>query len=460
MGEYITKTGCFRYDNNGSIGYIAYSDFNTWSESTKKNWKENHDKGTVKMYCACCPDNTLKLTITADYKIRVANNKLQDQHKPSCPKSVQYITYSNNSAKNGILMNEDGAAVLNIALPSVYKKEKETESEDAEINLESIDPEELIKLLESENDKPEKKEKSDKEPYHRTNILQTIMYLNKVSFEKQTFSIKKAIRQAREQNLSKTDIRYKTFEDFTKQLFGVSNDIIVSCKYGIIPFSQLLYRKDAYYANEDGTRHWFIYAKILGYSEYKEERKYQYMKLLLPSLKGRVTTVRIPTPQFGSIKEEYDRIKELEGCNPVLAGYVVRKLYKPFLGQESDWMQLLKGEVVKVSKSGLYAATERSLQAINYLTEHKILFLTPYVCPEGYIQTPPAIVIQQYREKDILIDFPETKKEYKKLVLFKEQTEEYDCFIFNPEEEFNIPDAMDKLLKLLKIKSFNTEQKR
>lgn len=455
MGEYIAKTGYFRHENNGNIGYISYSDFNTWSESTKKNWKENHDNGTVKMYCACCPENTLKLTVTADYKIRVANNKLQDQHKPSCPKSIHYITYANSSSKNGILMNEDGAAVLNITLPSIYVKEKEPEPEDTEISLEGIDPEELIKLLESDDEKPEKKEKSDKEPYHRTNILQTVMYLNKVAFEKQTFSVKKAIRLAREQKISKADIRYKTFEDFTRQIFGVSNDVIVNCKYGTIPFSQLLYRKDAYYTNEDGTRHWFIYAKILGYSEYKEERKYQYMKLLLPSLKGKITTIRIPTSQFAPIKEEYDRIKEMEGCNPVLAGYAVRRLYKPISGQESDWMQLLKGEVIKVSESGLYAATERSLQAINYLTEHKILFLTPYVCPEGYTQTPPAIVIQQYKEKDILIDFPDTKKDYKKLMAFKDTTEEYDCFIFNPEEEYDIPSAMKKLLiDTLELKSF------
>lgn len=453
MENHAIKTGYFRYVNNGSTGYVSYNDFNNWTDGIRRTWKENHDKGNVKLYCACCQDNTLRLTITADYKIRVANNKLQEQHKPSCPKSIQYITYSNTVAKNGILMNEDGAAVLNIALPSIYTKEKEEQAEEEDV-LEDIDHQKLMEELLKEDDKV-KKEKSDKESYHRTNISQTVMFLNKLAFEKQTFSIKKAIREARENKLPKANISYKNFNEFTKLIFGVSNDVQVNCKYGLITFSQLLYQKDKYYAREDGTRHWFIYAKILGYSEYKEERKYQYMKLLLPSLTSKVTTVRIPTSQFDKIKELYDTYKELDDCNPVLVGYVVRRRYKPFSGQESDWMQLLKGEVVLTSKSGLYAATDRSLQAINYLTDKRLLFLTPYVCPEGYLQTPPAILIQRYKEKDLLIDFPATKKDYKKLMEFKELTEEYECLFFDPEAEYNIADAMKKLLiDTLEIKSF------
>lgn len=452
MSDYLVKVGYFRYDNDGSSGYIAYNDFNSWSDGVKKKWKENLDSGAVKLHCACCQDNSLKLTITADYKIRVANNKLQDQHKQSCPKSIHYPTYSNTAAKNGILMNEDGVAVLNIALPSPFLKEKESPDADEEVVIEEANLEELLEELVKED---QKEEKIKKESYHRTNILQTAMFINKVAFEKQTFSIKKAIRQARENKLPRAEIEYKDFSDFTRLIFGVSNDIIVNCKYGTIPFSDLLYQKERYYANEDSTRHWYIYAKILGYSEYKEERKYQYMKILLPSMNTKTTTVRIPTAQFDAIREKYDSYKEFTDCNPVLVGYVVRKHFKPISGQESDWMQLLKGEVILTAKSGLYAATERSAQAINYLTDHRLLFLTPYVCPEGYLQTPPAIVITRFKDKDILFDFPDTKKEYKKLMEFKEQTEEYECLIFDPEAEYNIPDAMKTLLiDTLELKSF------
>lgn len=251
----ILKVGYFRKIDNvtGNATYVNYKEFYNWEEKNRARLKQLADNGAVKLCCACCLEDTLELTITSNFVIRVKNNKLQESHMDSCPKSVHYANW-NDSSGNGIKNTEDEDIIFNIALPSVVKSKSSSSSSSGGTGTGT----------------PRDK---------RTGILEMVTTLNKVAWEKQTFSKKKEIREANKAGLPQTWV-YKTLEEFNRLMFGVANDIYARVKGQMMPFINLCYRKDLFYACNDWRVQWFIYAEIIRVGEVKTERKYQYVTVI------------------------------------------------------------------------------------------------------------------------------------------------------------------------------------
>ena len=404
------KTGYFRIQNEETqnIRILSYSEYLNYGEDYQNRLKAQFQNGKIKLYCACCAENKLELSITENAVIRVKTNHQQELHKQSCPKSMYYQNWVNTAKKGVFLLGSEGEMIFNITMPAVYSNSHSGGSSSSSNSTSSL---------------------------AHTTLLSMITTFNALAWEKQTFSIKKKIGLARKNN-EPIEWTYKSAEDFLRLMYGVSNDIQVKNGNNYLSFRELLYHKEAYFSNTDYKTRYFIFAEVLKQGEYKEDRKYQYVTVALHSQNSNKTAVRIPTEMY---QELFMNTPEEEGCKRYLSGYVYRKTY-----QDSDWMTLLKGFVVYTSLNGLYAETPEVARVFNYLAEKKIIFKRCYQPIESYGGYIPTIIIEKLHEKNIIVDFVGSKQMRSKRSSYIDNNEEYTIYTLTYDELF--PDQIYDLV--------------
>lgn len=398
--EKLIKIGYFRikYLNEQSEKLVSYKEYLDYSEEYLEHMRTDYLSGKLHLYCACSEKNDLELSITENHIIRVKNNKLQEAHKHSCPKSIYYQNWINTSKKGVFLIGENNELIFNITMPSVVKNTSSTNSVSGSSNENKVT---------------------------HTSLLAMATTFNALAWEKQTFSIKKKIGIANK-NKETPNWSYKEADEFMRLMYGISNDIYVQNGHSLSLFSSLLYHKDSYYNNTDYKTRYFIFSEILKQGEFKEERKYQYVTIKLQSNISNKTAIRIPTDMY---REIFMNHPEEIGCKRYIAGYVYRNLYN-----DSDWMTFLKGFVFYTSLNGLYAESPEIARCFNYFAEKKILFKRCYQPIESYGDNIPTIIIERLRKKDILVDFVRSKQMRSKRLTYVDNNKEYKVYVLTYDE--------------------------
>lgn len=413
----IIKIGYFRkVSADGRTGYISFNEYyGLWDEESKANLKRNVEMSQCRLYCACCLENNLELSVTSNYVVRVKSNHLQSEHAESCPKSVLY-NHWNDTQKNGIQATEDEQMVFNIALPSVAKSTSTSSSTSSSSG-------------------------SGDSMNKRTGILDIVITINKMAWELQGYSIKKKIREARRAEVP-LDWEFKDIDAFNRLIFGISNRIYARVRGEVIPFINLAYRKDAFYNCDDWRRQWFVYAIVEKISTVKPERRFQYVTVKMPSLQSKnKAVIRIETELFNKIFNGYE--EDAPGTYRILSGYICRKSFDNTDGSVSEWMELLKGVVVRVNQYGLYCDNLAVAEVANYLCEKKQIYRRPYLPLENYGSEVPSFIIERYNRRDIIIDMPLTDNSYAKRQNYVANNAEFDIVLITQQ------DYRDKLHPLL-----------
>lgn len=401
--ENIVKIGYFRrVSNDYSTNYISFKDFYAnWSDEAKAELKREVEMRQCKLFCACCQENDLELSVTSNFVVRVKENKQQAEHMESCPKSKLY-EYWNDTAENGVKKTEDEKVIFNITLPSVVKSTSSSGSSSSG---------------------------SSSSANKRTNIYECISMINKLAWEKQTFSIRKKIRAANMEGVAQT-WEYKDLDAFNRLIFGVSNDIFVRVRGEIIPFVALCYRKDYFYECDDWQRQWFMYAVVEKIGVVKQERKYQYVTVRMPSLNSpNKAVIRIETETFNKIFDGF--LEEKEGMHRILAGYICRKSFKNEDGTFTEWIHFLKGNVVWVSENGLICESETAADIANYMCDNHIVFKRPMFPLENYGGETPTFMVERLSKKNIILDVPLNEKLIAKRQQYIDNNEEYDIILLD-----------------------------
>jgi len=180
-------------------------------------------------------------------------------------------------------------------------------------------------------------------------------------------------------------------------------------------------------------------------SPIKNERKYQYVTVLMPSMQSKTKAViRIETQQYLKIFGGYE--KEEDGTHRILAGYICRKSFPCEDGTVKEWMEFLKGVVFRVSEHGLYAEDCYVATVLNYLCKNHIIFKRPYFPLENYGSEIPTLLVERLNKKDLIVDVV-SERIYRKRQPFGEDNEEYECFFIKTDDDLG--DQLDKLLDLL-----------
>lgn len=405
----LIKSGYFRASDiiTGHIRYISYKEFNSWSAENKSSLKQSVDMGQIRLYCACCREDDLPLIITANHVVRVASNGNQEQHMESCPKSIYYNNWIEQSQK-GVNSTEDSQVLFNISLPTVYKAPS-TPSSSSSPSAGASTPREK-----------------------RTDILDMAILLNKMAWEIQTFSKKKEIKEANKEGRN-ADWKYKSLDEFNRLIFGISNDIYCKCQGNVIPLISLCYRRDLFYAGSDWHRQWFMYAVIERVSEFKPARKYQYITVRMPSDKSNSkAVVRVATEDFDKLIGGYE--DELPCTHRILTGFIRRAVFKNVEdGSLNEWINLSRGVIIRVSDNGLYVENEHIAAAANLLSMNNVIFKRPYFPLENYGGEIPTFEIERLHDKNLIIDYPD-ESEYKIRCAYGRDNEEYECICLNPNE--------------------------
>lgn len=387
MSQKIGYFSVIRQD--GSRSYLSYAEF--------------YDKGPefaqflrgsgYRLCCACVDDYVeLALNITKNGVIRVADNGRQDEHAEGCPKSVHYKKWLLEHA-NGVVTNDTNQLCFKISIPSGEKSESTSEGSSS-----------------SAKTAPENK---------RAGILDMIGRVNCLAWQKQTYSIKKQIAEANRAG-EKPTWKYKSLEDFNRLFFGVSNEVNLIWRQETFTLYDIAYRRDAFY-QADYQKKFFIYALLEKISPYKEDRKYQYLTVHMPSEKSaNKAVVRVLTEDFGRLLKDYNDSFEagtLDDHNLILTGYVRHDSFKTEDGIQ-NWITLIKGVFLEVSENGLYCAHPAEREIMDALCERRILFKKPVLPLPGYGGNIPTILIEQKGDKkDIIIDICKSSQEYAKKAL-------------------------------------------
>lgn len=418
----MRKTGTFRVVwPDGSVRTMSYSEYyRHLTEDDKKMLYEAYRNGEVKCFCGCKEDDSLELSITSNYVVRVRDNGNQRNHAVDCPKSILYGTFVEN-ANQGIFINQDMQYSFPLHLPSLYPAKNTSTSKSAS---------------------------SDGPKTHRTNLLDIARLLNYYALEKQTFSIKKKIKNREEWD-------YKSAEDMIRQMYACSNDIQCSIDGEFIPFSNVVYHPKKYLACEDYTRQFWFFAPILEIKKPKPERKYQYITLSMLGPKGgNKCTMRVPTEKFSKLFMSEGELLELpEDCTLCLTGYFTRKYYpadeekgKP----ESDWMQLLKARLCIITKDhGIMVDSVQERAAAEYLCDRHILFTKPlFPIPSAFgDEDVPNFRIGRKSEKDILLCLVSNQGYAKKSIYSGDSNEEYQVLLVQKKKDSE--DFMGELVEAL-----------
>lgn len=403
----MKKIGYFRISMAEKTSYIKYDEFYDLSEQTKEWYRQQYESGKIHISCACKEEATLDLMITKNYVIRVKNNRQQDKHEDSCPKSERY-EYWLSKHQDGAFIMDDGTLCFNISIPSGYKSESSSSG--------------------SSESQPSDGAKQ------RANIETLTKYINFFAWQKQTYSIKKQIAQAKKQG-EKPTWSYKSEADFIKLFYGVSNEVFVYREQKIIPFAKLCFKSSSFY-EADYKSKFFLYAKVMSLGEFKEERKYQYTSIAAPYNMEKKLTVRIPTEDYEKMTEE---LNYQEGENCYLAGYVRHDSFEG-TSQKTDWITLVKGIFFFTSKNGLFLLNRKTSERelLDLLCSKRILFYRPTLPLESYGGNIPTLIIEQLHGRDILIDIAATGQERAKREKLVEQNKEYQTMLYTrktPAEE-------------------------
>lgn len=403
----MKKIGYFKATCQGKETYLRYDEFYDMSQQTKEYYKNMYESGNLRLTCACKEGDSLELSITKNHVIRVKNNRQQDKHEDSCPKSERY-EYWLSKHQDGAFTMEDGTLCFNISVPSGYK------SESSGSGSSTSEPRDGAK--------------------QRANIETLTKYINFFAWQKQTYSIKKQISQAKKQG-EKPVWSYKSEADFIKLFYGVSNEVFVYREQKVTPFSKLCFKSSSFF-EADYKSKFFLYAKVNSLGEFKEDRKYQYISIAAPYNMEKKLTVRIPTEDYEKMMES---LEYREGENCYLAGYV---RHDSFEGTEkkTDWITLVKGIFFCTNKHGMFLLNRRTSerQLLDLLCDRKILFYRPPLPLEHYDGNIPTLIIEQLQGKDILIDICATSQEYAKKEKLITEDSTYDIMLYKkntPAEE-------------------------
>lgn len=443
----MVRPGYMRIVNrkDGRFRYLSFREYYGFDESQKRNLYQQQKKGIVDVFCACNEKNILSLTITSNYVIRVSENKMYDKHMKSCPKSEHYERWLNLNNKEGVRNElQDGQMAFKITLPSPFPPKLISlgEAIDEPAGEESAcvsEEEKKERRVKSEEEKAAEREK-EADTVHRVNLKNMVTSINKMAWERQTFSIKKQIHLCKKEQRPVT-WEYKSSADFIRLIYGISHDITIMVGSSVGTLSDICYNRTTYYQNEEPGSRYFIYAEIEKLGEFKESRKYQYITLRMSSPKSASrTAIRVRTPEYNDLILEYK--DDIPGTKKVLAGYVTRNIWRKD-GQESDWMTLLQGCIFLTSENGLICNSAYEASVANALAEKKILFKAPYIPLENYGNFVPTFQIERLRKKDMLIDIVTSKRTKTKILsCVEEDNPEFDFQVFVEDDE-DIFDSLD-----------------
>lgn len=416
------KVGCFRITyQNGKETFVPYNEFYERDNNYRQKLKTAADNEEIKLSCACQDCTELELTITKNHVIRVKTNNNQTQHTPSCPKSEVYTEWAANH-KDGLLsIGEDGRLCFRISVPSGIKTEGGSGSSSSS----------------------ESKGNSAKQ---RANVIDLVMNVNYYAWLKQTYSIKKQIKDARVQG-NKPEWQYKSFEDFTRLFFGVTGDIDIYWQQALMPLKNICYRTDTFFQS-DYRYKYLVYAQIDKLSEYKEKRKYQYITLRMRGDKSpNKATVRVQTENFSL--EDFESLNGLIRSNKriILTGYA---RHDSFLdkntNETSNWITMLNFACLETSENGLILRHEYEKELVDELCKRRILFKKSLLPLENYGGFTPTAIIEQQNGKDIIIDVCQTGQEYTKRQQYTENNPEYEILLYKKNE--NVDNVVDDLFAL------------
>ncbi len=404
MSDGIVKIGYARVVGN-ETGYLNYQEFKNYSEQLKESLYQRVLNGDIRLFCACCQENTLPLIMSRNFVIRVAENGKQEEHKISCPKSIHYNSYL-SALDEGKQTNEEGDFALTIAMPSIFPSEK------AESVFYSFGPE---------------KEKENEEKEGRLNFAGFLAMLNKYAWEKQFF-IKKW--EMRKQNTETAT--YYSHKSFTKFMLNHSKKHIIRNGSSSFYFKDLLYEKENYKNCTDFKQRWFIYACIDKISDFKADRKYQYITLWMPGPRSEYkSSVRIRTELFLKLMEQYEPIED-ERCHAYLAGYIHKSIFK-----ENEWMTFIGGNIVQVNPYGVICNDSVEYALCTYLCDNGILYKMPYTPIENYGNETPFIVIEKNNDKNIIIDLAQSTRSLNKKQQMAAENPEFDIFVLKNDTELD-----------------------
>lgn len=400
------KTGFFRIiSRDGSTEEMAYTELYS-SKEYAQTLKERYDRREVQLFCACRSDNTLELTITKNLVIRVADNKRQSEHAVSCPKSVLYAKWLSENSDGVNVSSDEDRLVFNISIPTgrkILNREKNGSSSS-----------------------------TSSETKKKMEIAELASKINAQAWLYQTYSIKKKIREAHINN-QKADWEYKSIEDFHKLFFGITKDVLIQYRKNQFPLNDICYKKTTFY-EADSDKKFFLYAEIIQASKFDDTRKYQYITLKLPSKNSQnKATIRILTEDIQvKVLEALYHIDN-QDVHYILTGYVRHDVFQNEKGI-SDWITLLKGIIIKVSKNGLYCRNINEAKLYNDLCKRHILFHKPVFPLESYGNQIPTLIIERKGEKDLLVDIAKNQTDYDEKMQIEER-EEYEHLIFEKSTE-------------------------
>lgn len=363
----------------------------------------------VELFCGCVEDYSLPLFITKTGVIRVAHNGQQMLHQESCPKSAYYERYLKKALSGVTVESESGEKVFHLFLPSAYTKPSSVGGSSGS----------------------EPREDSGN---HRTGIDELVCYVVKYAWEKQTFSIKKKIREASRQKI-RAEWSYKNFDDFMRLFFGVCADIHISSSAEVPTLKDMCYSAKKF-SGADYTQRFFFYAPVLKLSEYRPERKYQYLVLGMSSSHSRErASVRMKTKDFEKLfLDDFGNadIPRLDGCTTMLAGYCSRSSFEKEDGTVAEWINVLKCTTLFAHGSGLLCRNLSQVKLYDHLIGGSILFTVPYE-PVGEFSILPDARISKQNGADELY-FVCSMRKWKKIE--KEPYDEEEFFLRHiPEED-------------------------
>ncbi len=413
----MIKIGSFRILTKEKETYMRYSELYDMDPEFIARLKSENENGGAKLYCACRDDNALELHITSKNVIRVANNLLQEQHAQSCPKSELYPRYLKEN-EDGILQPKENAntLVFDITIPTGIKAERNGNGSSSSSNS-------------------EKKKRAE--------VVFLAMKVNCFSWLKQNYSIRKHIRVARAKN-EPYQWQYKSLDDFVRLFFGVTNDIILNYRKDTFSLSEICYKRNMF-LKADYKKKFFLYAKIIKVSPYKEDRKYQYITVNTSSEQKPIRTpIRILTEDFDEIK---NKVKDYEKRNIFLAAYVRHDRYSSE-EETTDWITAIKAGVFEVATNGLYVRHHNEVALYDMMCKAHILFYRPIYPVENYGFEIPTAIIPQYGSKDILIDLCKSDAEMETRSKFAKNNPEFAVCIFK--KDTKPKEIIDRIFAMFK----------
>lgn len=398
------KIGSFRIRYaEGMERYMSYEEFYESGEQYRRSLRQEAGEGKVSLFCACCECDELPLMITQNLVIRVATNRGQANHLNACPKSEVYKQWASEN-KNGLLeIDEDGKLCFNITVPSGIPAAGSSSSSSAESS----------------------KSTGAKQ---RANVVDLVTAVSDYAWQKQTYSIKKNIKTCRQEG-KKPDWNYKSFDEFIRLFFGVTAEIDVHWKQSYRHLKDLCYRSDVFF-KADYKEKFLVYAKIERISDYKQERKYQYITLRMRSDKSpNKAVVRVQTDKF--LREDYEDLKvRITGRTIMLAGYARHDIIKEDDGTLSHWITMINFAFIETASNGLILRHEFEKDLIDRLCKRRVLFKRSLLPLINYPFNQPTAIIERQNGKDILIDICKSGQEYAKKENAVKNNPEFEVLLY------------------------------